>query len=264
MGNIRDFIDARRHLSLENITPRICTPSRNTGQKPIVQKLFDVTQKLIREQNLENSGMSELSWGTSTSGMAVPGERRRSDQAHEGKSVCILRLLLCVGNARELPQLNIESENRLEWFKRTDQYRELDGINGEPVEFEWMIFPRHTALQIVQEIQKLMKSLGCEPEQFQGIIIFMSMYNDIKLGTQNNESVCLANVFIVSTHARRFAVGHWSFLGPGSETKWNATDTLKPGGEWDRVAEHMMKNRNECGHSILRATSALDREHLKK
>ena len=35
-------------------------------------------------------------------------------------------------------------------------------------------------------------------------------------------------------------LGHWSFLGPGSETKWNATDTFKPGGEWDRVAEIVM------------------------
>ena len=38
---------------------------RNSNQKPTVQKLFDVIQKLIREQNLEISGMTELSWGTS-------------------------------------------------------------------------------------------------------------------------------------------------------------------------------------------------------
>ena len=39
---------------------------RNTNQKPTVQKLFDVTQRLISEQKLEISGVSELSWGTST------------------------------------------------------------------------------------------------------------------------------------------------------------------------------------------------------
>ena len=69
------------------------------------------------------------------------------------------------------------------------------------------------------------------------------MYNDIKLRHQNNGRVCLANALIVGTYARRFAVGHMSFLGPSSETKWNATDTFKPGGEWDRVAELMMKNQ---------------------
>ena len=35
---------------------------RNPDQKPTVEKLFDVAQKLIREQNLEISGVSELNW----------------------------------------------------------------------------------------------------------------------------------------------------------------------------------------------------------
>ena len=39
---------------------------KKTDQKPSVQKLFDVTQKLIREQKLEISGVSELSCGNST------------------------------------------------------------------------------------------------------------------------------------------------------------------------------------------------------
>ena len=38
---------------------------RNTGQKPTVQRLFDVTQTLIRQQELEISGVSELSWSDS-------------------------------------------------------------------------------------------------------------------------------------------------------------------------------------------------------
>ena len=51
-----------------------------------------------------------------------------------------------------------------------------------------------------------------------------------------HENVCLANSTLVAAHAKKFSLGHWSFLGPGPETKWNATDTCKPGGEWDRVA----------------------------
>ena len=39
---------------------------RNPDQKPTVQKLFDVPQKLTREQNLEISGVSELNWGNSS------------------------------------------------------------------------------------------------------------------------------------------------------------------------------------------------------
>ena len=77
----------------------------------------------------------------------------------------------------------------------------------------------------------------------------MSMYNDISWGDKNNERVCLANSRTVGCYARNFALGHWSFLGSGSETKWNATDILKSGGE--------------CGHPICRATSALDRGQSK-
>ena len=46
------------------------------------------------------------------------------------------------------------------------------------MEFEWNIFPGFTTLQLVQEVQKLMNKMG-EPEQFQGRIIFMSMFNEI-------------------------------------------------------------------------------------
>ena len=46
------------------------------------------------------------------------------------------------------------------------------------MEFEWNIFPKITTLQLVQEVQKFMNKMD-EPEQFQGRIIFMSMFDDI-------------------------------------------------------------------------------------
>ena len=36
------------------------------------------------------------------------------------------------------------------------EYRNLDTIDGEPMEFEWNIFPGFTTLQLVQEVQKFM------------------------------------------------------------------------------------------------------------
>ena len=36
-----------------------------------------------------------------------------------------------------------------------------------------------------------------------------------------------------------------SFLGPGSETKWNNTLNVKPGGQWNDVAELMLNNFQE-------------------
>ena len=107
-----------------------------------------------------------------------------------------------------------------------------------------------------------MNKMG-EPEQFQGRIIFMSMFNDIIWGIKDNEKECIANSTLVSLFAKRFPAGHWSFLGPGSETKWYSTYNERPQGEWDRVAELMMIKFGESGHPVFRATSPLSRGTLK-
>ena len=89
----------------------------------------------------------------------------------------------------------------------------------------------------------------------------MSMYNDIEweLG-KTNAYVWRMHLWLLLQGS---SLGHWSFHGPGSETKWNAIETFKPGGERDRVAELMMNNLRESGHLVFRATSALDRGQLK-
>ena len=86
--------------------------------------------------------------------------------------------VLCVGKLHEYPQANIEWESRLSCFKSTPQYKELDGLDGEPLEFEWRKFPGHTTLQ-TREIQKLMGGWDCTPEEIPGRIILMSLFNDI-------------------------------------------------------------------------------------
>ena len=64
-------------------------------------------------------------------------------------------------------------------------------------------------------------------------------------------------------YAKRFTPGRWSFLGPGSEKKWNSTLECKPQGEWDRVAELMMLEFGESRHPVFRSTSPLSRGVLK-
>ena len=59
--------------------------------------------------------------------------------------------VLCLGMGRPFRQSNIEWETKLQWFKNPEQYRELDRIDGKPMEFEWMIYPRFTTLQILLE-----------------------------------------------------------------------------------------------------------------
>ena len=108
-----------------------------------------------------------------------------------------------------------------------------------------------------------MSKICGQPEDFKGRIIFMSMFNDISRGSEDNEQECESNANLVSICARRFSPGRWSFLGPGSEKKWYSTYDSKPHGEWDRVAELMMITLGESGHPIFRATSPLSRGTLK-
>ena len=71
------------------------------------------------------------------------------------------------------------------------------------MEFEWKIIPLFTTLAILEEIQKLMTEFFCEPEQFKGRIIFMSMYNDIVWRERGNTEKCIMNSVTVANGARR-------------------------------------------------------------
>ena len=70
------------------------------------------------------------------------------------------------------------------------------------MEFEWNIFPGFTTVQLVDEVQKFMNKMG-DPAQFQGRIIFMSMFNDIIWRIQDNEQEYIANATFVSIFAKK-------------------------------------------------------------
>ena len=109
----------------------------------------------------------------------------------------------------QIPTSTTVWERLLEWFKDSSQYRTLDTIDGEPMEFEWKVFPGSTTLELVREVQKFISNVG-ESEQFQGRIIFMSMFNDIIWGNKDNETECIVNSTLVSLFAKRFPAGRWS------------------------------------------------------
>ena len=87
--------------------------------------------------------------------------------------------VLCLGKIHQNSQSNEAWEDRLGWFKTPQEYRNFDRIDGEPMEFEWNIFPGFNTLQLSQEVKNLLLRLGETPEDFTGRIIFMSMFNDI-------------------------------------------------------------------------------------
>ena len=62
---------------------------------------------------------------------------------------------------------------------------------------------------------------------------------------------------------RKFGVGQWSFIGPGSEKKWYSGEENSPQGIWDKLAEKMLLEFAESGCPIFRATTPLSRGQLK-
>ena len=90
------------------------------------------------------------------------------------------------------------------------------------------MFPGFTTLQLCGKVTDLLSRLGETPENFTGRILFMSMFNDISCGTKDNERECLANAEVVSKYAKKFGIGQWSFIGPGSEKKWYSMEESSP------------------------------------
>ena len=72
-------------------------------------------------------------------------------------------------------------------LKMCPTFRELQGLDGEPIDFEWKIFPGAKALDILHKIQADLQGKNITPEKFSDRRIFMSMFNDIELEKKNNE-----------------------------------------------------------------------------
>ena len=45
-------------------------------------------------------------------------------------------------------------KEQLEYFLDSTHHKEFYGSDGEPFEFEWNIFPGHTTVELLKEIQK--------------------------------------------------------------------------------------------------------------
>ena len=120
--------------------------------------------------------------------------------------------VLCLGRVHQHPESNEAWKKRIGWIVTDKSYRDYDGINGEPTEFEWNIFPGFTMLQLCGKVTDLLSRLGETPETFTGRILIMSMFNDFSSDGKDNEKECLAHAKVVSLYAKKFGIGQWSLL----------------------------------------------------
>ena len=226
-----------------------------------LKQMFDISTKLVSGQD-EISGLETLGWENhSWKYLSLIDERVINLQ--RTKVYVFSDSVMCLGRIVENTQSNDAWEQRLGCFKTSPNYRKFDRIDGEPMDFEWNIFPGFNTSQHSDEANSLLLRLDETPENFKGRIVYMSMFNDISCGSRDNEKECLLNAKLVSLYAKRIGKGQWSFIGPGSEKKWYCIREDSPQGEWDNMAERMLLEFEESGCPIFRATSSLSRGRLR-
>ena len=226
-----------------------------------LKKVFDISAKLVSEQD-EIFKVDTIPWEKhSWKYLSLIGDETIIN-LQRAKVYVFSDSVLCLGRVHQHPKSNEVWKKRIEWITTDQSYRDYDGINGEPTEIEWNIFPGFTTLQLYDKVTDLLSKLGETPETFTGRILFMSMFNDISSDKKVNEEECLANAKVVSIYAKNFGKGQWSFIGPGSEKKWYSMEENSPQGIWDHIAEKMVEFA-ESGCPIFRATTPLSRCKLK-
>ena len=209
-----------------------------------LKQMFDVTAQLVNNQD-EIRGLDKIQWEKdSWTLLSLIGDETVIN-LQSTKVYVFSDSVLCLGRVLQHPDSNKAWKNRVTGIQSGKSYRDYDAINGESTEFEWNIFPGFTTLQLCGKINDLLSDLGQTPETFTGRILFMSMFNDISCDRKGNKDECLANAGVVKVLARKFGVGQWSCIGPGSEKKWYSAEN-SPQGAWDNIAEEVLLNSQKA------------------
>ena len=183
-----------------------------------LKQMFDVTAQLVNNQE-EFNCLDKILWGKNSWTRLSLIDDEIVINLQRTKVYVFSDSVLCLGKVLQHPESNEAWKNRVAGIRSEKSYRDYDAINGESTEFEWNIFPGFTTLQLCDRINDVLSYLGQTPATFTGRILFMSMFNDISCDRKDNKDECLRNAGSVKVFARRFGIGQWSFIGPGSEKK---------------------------------------------
>ena len=146
---------------------------KNTGKDLAMKQMCDTSEKLIFGQSDEMYGVTPINWEDSPwKQLSLISDEEVISLSH-AKVYVFSDSVLCLGKMNENPQSNTVWEEKLSWFKSTSQNRTLDTIDGEPVEFEWNIFPgftrilgegsdRDTDNQLMHAAQERLRARGVE------------------------------------------------------------------------------------------------------
>ena len=95
--------------------------------------MFDISEKLVSEQE-EINNVDKIHW---------KNHSWKQLSLIDDETVINLQRA-CLGRVHQHPESNEARKQRIGWIVTDKSYRDYDGINGEPTEFEWNIFSGFT------------------------------------------------------------------------------------------------------------------------
>ena len=228
-----------------------------------MKQMFDMSEKLVSEQSDEIYGVKAINWETSSwKYLSLIGDEQVIS-LQRTKVYVFSDSVLCLGKMNENPRANTAWEERLVCFKSSSEYRTLDRIDGEPIEFEWNIFSRihHVAAQ--PQSSRVTVEIGVKHQRISQDGLSSCRCSTTSHGDRKATRMNASHMLKSSLLAKRFGARQGSFFGPGSEKKWYSISEDSPQGEWDKMAEKMMITLAASGHTVFRATNPLSRGVLK-
>ena len=130
-----------------------------------MKQMFDISEKRISEQSDEIYGVNTINWEDSSwKHQSLIGDEEVISLSH-AKVYVFSDSVLYLGKMSENPQSNYAWEDKWTWLKSSSQYRTLDKIDGEPMAFEWNIFPGFTTLQLLYKVQEFLSKMS-DPSEF--------------------------------------------------------------------------------------------------
>ena len=112
-----------------------------------LKQMFDVTAQLVNDHE-EIHGLEKIQWEkNSWKRLSLIGDETVVS-LQRAKVYVFSDSVLCLGRILQHPESNEVWKNRITGIQSGRSCRDYDGINGEPTEFEWNIFPGFTTLQL--------------------------------------------------------------------------------------------------------------------
>ena len=156
--------------------------------------------------------------------------------------------VLCMGRIHQASEANTKRKEQFHYFQQSNEYTELSGIDdGEPIEFEWHLFPGFTSFEILRRTKQDLNVPRINSDQFEERITTLS--------GQRKEVLMYLEIQKVSGYAKEFPRGHWSFFGTGDEENghlklhtWRKMRPASQSDDWCIRTEWASRvSRHKCG-----------------